>query len=63
MRKEIKYLYIEIMYIVWQKYHRYILHFGTRINFMFTCRHYNPFDILTPRRLKRQFEAAKDIEL
>lgn len=51
-------MYYDIMYPLWNLYHRYILHI-TGYNWFASCGHINPFNVLTPRRLKRQIDNFK----
>jgi len=51
-------LYYDIMYPLWNLYHRYILHIK-KYNRFASCGHINPFDVLTPRRFKRQVDNAR----
>lgn len=62
MKKEIEYLYIDLMRdIMWPWYHKWIVHKG-KFNWLFdNC--INPFFILTPRLLNRQIKNSKNIEL
>lgn len=58
-------LYYDIMYPLWNLYHKWWLHkgkYGMR-EWLSNCRHLNPYNVLTPRRLKKQFEDSKDIEI
>jgi hypothetical protein len=51
-------LYYDIMFPLWNLYHRYILHIRG-FNWFASCRHINPFDVLTPRRFERQIKNLK----
>lgn len=61
--KEHSYLYYDIMYPLWNWYHRWILHFRWSISgkpFWFaSCEHMNPYDVLTPRRFQKQIDNIK----
>ncbi len=63
MKEYIRFLYHDTMRVIWSYYHKFILHkgrFGMRQ--WLTCRHHNPFYILTPRLLKQQFKNAWEAE-
>lgn len=53
--KKHSHLYYDIMYPLWNMYHRYILHKG-HMNWLTSCNHMNPYDVLTPRRFKKQIK-------
>lgn len=62
MKKEIIYLYYDIMREIWPYYHKWILHWG-KYNIFQSCGHMNPFYVLTPRLFKKQVkEANKNYE-
>ena len=46
-------LYYDIMYPLWNWYHRWILH-PKGYNWFASCGHRNPYDVLTPRRFHKQ---------
>lgn len=61
--QEIKWTYYDIMRVLWEKYHRFILHQGKRGLQIWLCRHQNPFYVLTPRLLDEQVYSASNVDL
>ena len=59
MKRQLNFLYIDIMFPLWSRYHKWILHRG-KFGFWDTCDHFNPYDILTPRRLDKQIKYFKE---
>lgn len=58
-------LYYDILYPLWNFYHKWILHkgkYGIR-EWIANCPHHNPYDVLTPNRFRKQVKNIIDNNL
>lgn len=55
--KKHSHLFYDIMFPLWHWYHRWILH-PKGFPWFANCGHRNPYDVLTPRRFRKQIEQA-----
>ena len=58
MKQKIRWIYFDVMRVVWSYYHKFILHKGRfGMSEWLVCHHHNPFYRLTPRLWDSQTKA------